>query len=57
MSALPDPVEARMMVLHYAQEVPVAVITKRLTLSNPNGANAHVINAPRDLRTLLAGSA
>ena len=49
-----DPVEARVMVLHYAHEVPMAVITRRLELSNPSGAKAHVVNARRKLRALMA---
>ena len=58
-----EPTEARVMVLHYGYEVPLAAITQRLELTNPSGAKAYVVNARRKLdrvikrRTSLAASA
>ena len=48
-----DPMEARVMVMHYGHEVPMAVITQRLALSNPSGAKAYVVNARRKLSLVL----
>jgi RNA polymerase sigma factor (sigma-70 family) len=44
-----EPLEARVMTLHYGYEMPLAVITTRLGLSNPSGAKAYVVNARRKL--------
>jgi hypothetical protein len=48
-----DPMETQIMVLHYIHEVPMAVITERLALSNPSGAKACIVNARRKLSHLL----
>ena len=44
-----EPLEARVMTLHYGYEVPLAVITQQLALRNPSGAKAYVVNARRKL--------
>lgn len=49
-----DPLEARIMVLHYGQEMPLATITRALGLSNPSGAKAYIVNARRKLSGALS---
>jgi RNA polymerase sigma-70 factor (ECF subfamily) len=44
-----EPMEARVMTLHYGYEIPLATITQKLALSNPSGAKAYVVNARRKL--------
>ena len=44
-----EPLEVRVMTLHYAHEVPLAVITRQLSLTNPSGAKAYIVNARRKL--------
>jgi RNA polymerase sigma-70 factor, ECF subfamily len=44
-----NPIEARVMALHYGQEVPLAAITQRLSLSNRSGAKAYIVSARRKL--------
>lgn len=44
-----EPLEARVMALHYGYEIPLATITQRLALANPSGAKAYVVNARRKL--------
>lgn len=48
-----DPVEARVMALHYAYEWPLAAITKTLDLTNPSGAKAYVVNARRKIDRVM----
>ncbi len=48
-----DPIEARVMILHYAYELPLAAITQRLGLSNPSGAKAYIVNARRKLSAMI----
>jgi len=48
-----DPMELRVMTLHYAHEVPLAVITRDLGLNNPSGAKAYIVNARRKLTERL----
>lgn len=48
-----DPLEARVMTLHYVHEVPLAVITRNLALANPSGAKAYIVNARRKLQGTL----
>jgi RNA polymerase sigma-70 factor, ECF subfamily len=48
-----EPMEARVMALHYGYEWPLAAITQRLELSNPSGAKAYVVNARRKLNLVL----
>ena len=44
-----EPMEIRVMTLHYAHEVPLATITRQLELTNPSGAKAYIVNARRKL--------
>lgn len=48
-----EPMEARVMALHYGYEMPLAAITERLALSNPSGAKAYVVNARRKLNGVI----
>ena len=48
-SATLDPLEARVMTLHYGHEVPLAAITEQLALSNRSGAKAYIVSARRKL--------
>jgi len=45
-----DPLEARVMTLHYGHDVPLATITRDLALNNPSGAKAYIVNARRKLQ-------
>ena len=45
-----DPLEARVMTLHYGHDVPLATITRDLALDNPSGAKAYIVNARRKLQ-------
>jgi len=51
------PAETRVMVLHYAHGVPLALITRSLALTNPSGAKAYIVNAKRKLGLLLSRAA
>jgi RNA polymerase sigma-70 factor (ECF subfamily) len=53
LNAVLDPLEARVMVLHYGYEMPLAAITRKLALSNPSGAKAHIVNARRKLSAMI----
>ncbi len=44
-----EPLEVRVMTLHYAHEIPLATITRQLALTNPSGAKAYIVNARRKL--------
>ena len=48
-----EPTEARVMALHYGYELPLAVITQQLALTNPSGAKAYVVNARRKLDRVI----
>ena len=48
-----EPMEARVMALHYGYELPLAAITERLALTNPSGAKAYVVNARRKLNLVI----
>jgi RNA polymerase sigma-70 factor, ECF subfamily len=41
--------EAQVMVLHYAEELPLEAITRLLNLGNISGAKAHIVSAKRKL--------
>jgi RNA polymerase sigma factor (sigma-70 family) len=44
-----NPLEARIMSMHYVREIPLSAITQELALSNPSGAKGYVVNARRKL--------
>ncbi len=48
-----EPMEARVMALHYGYELPLAMITQQLALTNPSGAKAYVVNARRKLNLVM----
>jgi RNA polymerase sigma factor (sigma-70 family) len=48
-----EPTEARVMALHYGYELPLAQITRDLSLTNPSGAKAYVVNARRKLDRVI----
>jgi RNA polymerase sigma factor (sigma-70 family) len=48
-----NPLEARVMSMHYVREIPLAAITQELELSNPSGAKAYIVNARRKLNRAL----
>jgi RNA polymerase sigma factor (sigma-70 family) len=48
-----EPLEARILALHYGYEVPLGTITNRMALVNPSGAKAYVVNGRRKLRSAL----
>jgi RNA polymerase sigma-70 factor, ECF subfamily len=52
-SATLNPVEARVVTMHYGEEVPLAKITEHLSLSNPSGAKAYIVSARRKLNTAI----
>ncbi len=47
-------VEARVMTLHYAEELPLAAVTRMLRLENASGAKAYVVSARRKLSQAVA---
>lgn len=49
MSRTLEPIEVRVMALHYGHDVPLATITRQLSLTNPSGAKAYIVNARRKL--------
>jgi RNA polymerase sigma-70 factor, ECF subfamily len=50
-----NPLEARVMALHYGHGLPLATITRALMLGNPSGAKAYIVNARRKLNAVLQG--
>ena len=48
-----DPLEVRVMTLHYGYEMPLAAITLKLGLSNPSGAKAYIVNSRRKLSAVI----
>jgi RNA polymerase sigma factor (sigma-70 family) len=48
-----DRTEARVMTLHYGDEMPLETITRMLRLTNPSGAKAHIVSARRKLRAAV----
>lgn len=45
--------ESRVMVLHYAEEMPLDVVTRMLGLTNTSGAKAYVVSAKRKLEVAV----
>jgi RNA polymerase sigma-70 factor (ECF subfamily) len=48
-----DETEARVMTLHYYQELPLDAITRLLDLRNPSGAKAFIVSARRKLASAM----
>ena len=47
-------VEARVMTLHYAEELPLEAVTRLLKLDNASGAKAYIVSARRKLARAVA---
>jgi len=47
------PLEARILVLHFANDVPLSVLDRKLGLTNRSGARAYLMSAKRKLRRKL----
>jgi RNA polymerase sigma factor (sigma-70 family) len=47
------PMEVRVMALHYGHGLTFALITRQMSLSNPSGAKAYIVNARRKLKAVL----
>ena len=48
-----DETEARVMMLHYGEEVPLGTVTRMLSLANASGAKAYIVSAKRKLSVAL----
>ena len=48
-----DETETKVMVMHYADEIPLDAITRVLALTNASGAKAYVVSAKRKLSTAV----
>ena len=48
-----DETEAKVMLLHYGEEVPLNIVTRMLGLANASGAKASVVSAKRKLTAAL----
>ncbi len=46
--------EAKVITLHYGDELTLEAITRMLRLTNPSGAKAHIVSARRKLRAAIA---
>lgn len=53
MAAELSPVEAKVMMLHFVEDVPLPAISRTLGLENASGAKAYVVSAKRKLKTAL----
>jgi RNA polymerase sigma-70 factor, ECF subfamily len=49
--------EARVMMLHYGEEVPLGDITRHLGLTNKSGAKAYIVSARRKLSSMVEAQA
>ena len=52
-SSILTPMEVRVLCLHYAHDLTLASITRRLMLSNRSGAKAYIVSAKRKLKLYL----
>jgi RNA polymerase sigma-70 factor (ECF subfamily) len=52
-----DQTEARVMLLHYGQEMPLNAVSRKLGLTNKSGAKAYVVSARRKLNAALRKTA
>ena len=48
-----DETEAKVMMLHYGEEVPLGTVTRMLSLANASGAKAYIVSAKRKLSVAL----
>ena len=52
-----DKTEARVMMLHYGQEMPLNDVSRVLGLTNKSGAKAYIVSARRKLTAAVRNSA
>jgi RNA polymerase sigma-70 factor (ECF subfamily) len=52
-----DETEARVMMLHYGQEMPLIAVSRMLGLTNKSGAKAYIVSARRKLNAAIQKSA
>lgn len=52
-----DRTEARVMMLHYGQEMPLEAVSRKLGLTNKSGAKAYIVSARRKLNAALRKTA
>jgi RNA polymerase sigma-70 factor (ECF subfamily) len=52
-----DETEARVMMLHYGQEMPLRAVSRMLGLTNKSGAKAYIVSARRKLNAAIQKSA
>ena len=50
-----DATEARVMMLHYGQEMPLEAVSRKLGLTNKSGAKAYIVSARRKLNAVVEG--
>jgi len=48
-----DKTEARVMMLHYGQEMPLNAVSRKLGLTNKSGAKAYIVSARRKLQAAM----
>lgn len=47
------PLEAQVMTLHFAEDLPLPVISRLLKMDNPSGAKAYIVSAKRKLKSAV----
>jgi len=52
-----DKTEARVMMLHYGQEMPLNAVSRMLGLTNKSGAKAYIVSARRKLNAAISNTA
>lgn len=52
-----DEMEARVMMLHYGQEMPLTAVSRKLGLTNKSGAKAYIVSARRKLNAAMSTAA
>jgi len=52
-----DETEARVMMLHYGQEIPLHAVRRMLGLTNKSGAKAYIVGARRKLAAAMSRDA
>ena len=52
-----DQTEAKVMLLHYGQEMPLNTVSRMLGLTNKSGAKAYIVSAKRKLPAAMAATA
>ena len=47
------PLESQVMILHFAEELPLSTISRLLKMDNPSGAKAYIVSAKRKLKVAV----